>query len=452
MDIQKLTNVERHFFRNERIRDPNWKHRQECERVAAAFTGARSGEGASSIELNGVSPRVEILADAASTGRATAGKGRNKYGFIPPTTPIFKMEFTTPSSSGPNYPYQWSKEEQVKRTSPNRSTSTVTLAQKVSPHGNHKGDCRVDFAHVPRDGSQPDYLGSHDVGSYSKIVEQLIELAPELSQQAKIAKLFLTLGDCKKDIPADQLKEKLEIVECTKDHLDKFYFLQDFLMQEAPFAAKGREILLHVANGNKFEEVFSKQNPTNDEEKDILGDFASRFLSLLEEPSPQKEKSLSSLLLQSIIPSKRSRPIKAEDLQQMGVDSDQKNVQFLNDLYQLLFIKEVSRRKNPDNPSLDLPYGLSLVRALKLASVAENRSNSLCRALSPRNGFLFFTKSYFLKGDDPVDAHLSIDELNERYRAVFPNEDLNSGREMGKTLVRYFGGGSDTDEEGYDRL
>lgn len=442
--INRQTKVSSHYFRNEKIYDADWKDLSTCRNTMQAFTRSRKQEDSLVIKAQGMSPRAIVIADAASTmfaGSQFKGAYRTFY-----------------SSDNRQVETNWSQEESLQVLTPCGTHShTLTSVQKTNAHSNHRGDCRLDFEHKKTEGKQvPSYIESHAVGSYGWILDK-IENIGSTGGEKEIASLLLDHGTVSKQISPRVLEKKLGIANWTVDHDKPFKQMQDLLLKPSNFTTL-RPIMQHVANGQEtFSNIIGKKGEVSSEEKKFVEEFAPLFMRINSEEDLQKERALAFCLLRSVRPTRRFYPITEGDLKARLIDSSEANIQFLNDLYGLLFIKEISRRQNPGNSDVDLPYALCLIRGLKLIGKKSKDQNGVIKELSFRdvfdgkNGLLFFTRASFLKKNDTGPSKELIKKLNESYALAFPQEaeESMSAKAMMFELSRHFGGASDTDEDSY---
>lgn len=447
--IKKQTVAERHFFRVAKSVEEGWPYRDKCNEISDAFTKARAGvDKSETVQIRETPLRVEIIADALSSSKALVGKQWNDKGYLLKSEePMFPVKHTPLEGS---YRTNYSRVEHVECKTPRGSQYITTSAQKVTPHQNHKGDFRLDFHHseekpeVFLESNQGDGTGKY-VQSSNGIIEILSSL--NIDKQKRVAELFLTLGDSPKTISPKSLKS----AGFDEKHSESILQLQRFFLENKELGNIIREkVLLEMAEGRTtLLEGISNLPTLSDEDKRAVDLFCFKFEDIIRESSPDKAKSLSSFLLKSLEPTKKRRPIKKEDLDRLEIP--EKLLNFLNDLYYLLFIKEISRRLYPSNETMNLPYSLSLIRALKLVGkTVENCRIDFKEILDPGDdGLLFFTQGSFLRENNPEKPKKKIAELNRLYQIAFPEEKEVSEKAMGRTLCRYFGGGSDTDEDGY---
>lgn len=446
--IKRQTQVSSHFFRSEKINKKEWKEAPACKKTMEAFTQSRTTKDASSpITVKGMSLRAIVIADAACT--LLEGK---KYEEV--------YDSSYKNKQDQNVDLTWTREETLQVFTPRGQNSCdLTSVQKIQgAHPNHKGDCRLDFAHEKAAAQQvPSYIDSHWIGSYGWILDKIDKFGG-LEEQKKIASLLLEHGTVRKEILPKLLAKKLEIENCTDIQMKNFEKMQNLLAEPSNFTIL-KPIMLDLANGQTtFLEIMNKMKKGSANEMKLIEELEPLFTSIQSDDNPVKEKALASLLLRYALPTRRFYPITKDVLEKRGINSSPENIQFLNDLFGLLFIKEISRRLNPQNKSVDLPYAISLIRGLKLIGKTFKLKNGGSRQLTfghlfhKENGRLFFTKPSLLQKNDPGPSKEVITELNKMYEFTFPQEAQESRKPkaMMSELSRYFGGASDTDEDSYD--
>ncbi len=515
--------VERHFFRRDREEIPNWKHHQAFSHMVSRMENSRIGftQQNHTIDITDIAPRIAVLAEVYFTDKAIqlAGTTYDRNGFPEscgyrfrrrPIDPPFMIGYCIEKPNG--YPDHWTSEESVIMRHPiwEESFAIISYASKAAPHQNHKGDCRVDFAHIEvNPGDAPVYLWDHRFGSYDHIATRLAEIAPTPRQEQGLASLLLNHGTSFnpfKAIRSNDLNRALGIPQHTPLQMQLMTHLRDTFFHElkperpstpdlmnTPFFVIfiSRTLRLAAEGKCKLEELFMQDPiiPGGLCRQNIEVEKLKKDLCLLTEGNPEKEKGISSLLLKYVQEYEKCfRPITFSELQKLEISPAPENVQFMNDLYYLLFVKEIARRRNPENPHVDLPIAISLIRALKLVGeeifieLSDSHTlyaNSLIQTLDSvgkrfdkqmnilhisvrlndvlsQNAPLgVFTEPSLARGDDVSRARRKIDLINLLYARHFQTnaqDAVPAGRALMNELKEVFGGASDTDEDTYDRL
>jgi hypothetical protein len=183
------------------------------------------------------------------------------------------------------------------------------------------------------------------------------------------------------------------------------------------------------------------------------GEISEKLLSLLKK-DPQKEKNFATLLLSY---GKNLHAISRKEIgETLALPKEEVYpllVQWVNDLSYLLFVKEIARRKKPEDSVRDLPFAVSLIRSLKLV---EEGVIPLRDVLSSDAPFGSFTGVNLGSDLGMKNAQLKIRRINRLYASLIPTVDLKekskdsskkASRQMRikKELIQVFGTPSDQD-------
>ncbi|MFI5343482.1 MAG: hypothetical protein ACHQUC_04600 [Chlamydiales bacterium] len=134
------------------------------------------------------------------------------------------------------------------------------------------------------------------------------------------------------------------------------------------------------------------------------------------------------------------------------------DVQFINDLCYLLFIKEITRRQSPaDSSEHNLPFATSLIRALKLVQIGAIPLETI---LSPDAPYGAFTGSNLGKDEEIAKTEKKIRNVNRLFHTRFkthlsapslqnPLLKTTDPLSLRKELADVYGGATDSDNDEY---
>lgn len=181
------------------------------------------------------------------------------------------------------------------------------------------------------------------------------------------------------------------------------------------------------------------------------GDISTKLQALLKQDL-QKEKNFATLLLSY---GKSLHAVSRKEIADTLICPKEKIspslVQWVNNLCYLLFVKEIARRKNPEDPVKDLPFATSLTRSLKLV---EQGIIPLKEVLASDAPFGSFTGINLGSDIGMYKAQCKIRRINRIYASLIPASDLKekpndltkkASRQtrIKKELVQIFGSSSD---------
>lgn len=200
--------------------------------------------------------------------------------------------------------------------------------------------------------------------------------------------------------------------------------------------------------------VYPHENHKGDHEIIGIGAYYAIHdqLKNLTKENSDIEKKLAQLLLDF---SRAIHKITAQQLENVIQQKpSQSEVEFINNLCYLLFVKEIARRQAPANTIHDLPWATGILRALELVAHGHLQLSDVLKVDAQ---YGVSTGKDIGKKLDPVIEKFH--RINELYRKHFnplttPRkqnpEQLATSRATHKALLsKYYGGASDTESEGY---